>query len=209
VAAQLGVSQPTVSRRLDRGVERLRAALRRRGVACGAGLVGLLAANAAGAAPPPVVAALGKLAASGVGAGAAAAAARGPLARLARPGAAVAAAVLAVGALYVTAPRPADPPAEEAPPAWPAGPVRGKAFCPVCAAPLLQGRRPAEGIFIHRDGDADVVYDLRLPGPVPDFHKRFCDASRKSPEAVEAEGTTETRDGRRVFAATRLDLAPK
>jgi hypothetical protein len=78
VAATLGLSQPSVSRRLNKGVRALRARLKTAGVvASAAALVGVLTENAACAAPAGLVAALGKMAVAGVGAAAGAATAGG------------------------------------------------------------------------------------------------------------------------------------
>jgi RNA polymerase sigma factor (sigma-70 family) len=63
IAAAQGVSQATVSRRVDAGVTRLRVALRRRGVLVAAGaLSAMLGENAAQAAPAAVMMELGKIA---------------------------------------------------------------------------------------------------------------------------------------------------
>jgi RNA polymerase sigma factor (sigma-70 family) len=68
VASELSVSQPTVSRRLDKGVAELRRRLRAAGViASVAVLARLLADNAATAAPDTLMVSLGKMAISGVG----------------------------------------------------------------------------------------------------------------------------------------------
>ncbi|MHC4202304.1 MAG: RNA polymerase sigma factor, partial [Planctomycetota bacterium] len=76
VAAQLGVDQSTVSRRIERGVGELREKLRKAGVVVSAALLAtLLTDNAASAAvPATLTAALGKMALAGVGKGAAVAA---------------------------------------------------------------------------------------------------------------------------------------
>ena len=68
IAKKHGISQATVSRALDQGINELRSKLKARGVLCGAGLAALLAAHAAQAAPPALVTTLGKLALTGVGA---------------------------------------------------------------------------------------------------------------------------------------------
>ena len=69
VAEELGVSQPTISRRIERGVSLLRDQLKKSGVIASAAAVGtLMAQNAATAAPATLYAALGKLALSGIGA---------------------------------------------------------------------------------------------------------------------------------------------
>ncbi|MCL4852391.1 MAG: sigma-70 family RNA polymerase sigma factor [Bryobacteraceae bacterium] len=74
VAERLGVSRQTVTNRVGKGVERIREALRQRGVPIAATtLVAGLAANLAEAAPATLVASAGKMAVSGVPAGTAAA----------------------------------------------------------------------------------------------------------------------------------------
>lgn len=66
IAESLGVSQPTVSRRIDKGLKKVRRALAKRGVAVpGVALAGFLGSQMAGVAPPTLVAGLGKLAISG------------------------------------------------------------------------------------------------------------------------------------------------
>jgi len=66
----LGVNQSTVSRHIDKGVKLLRKELKRKGVIVPAALLAtLLAANTTQAAPAAFVAALGKVALAGVGAG--------------------------------------------------------------------------------------------------------------------------------------------
>ena len=79
IAKDIGVSHPTVSRRIESGVTQLREKLRKRGVIIAAGALGsLLGENAAEAAPALVLKELGKIAlvggeaavASGVGSGA-------------------------------------------------------------------------------------------------------------------------------------------
>lgn len=67
VAKSRGVSQATVSRRIDAGLQQMRDRLRARGVVSGAGLAGLLEANALMTMPASLAVALGKLALSGVG----------------------------------------------------------------------------------------------------------------------------------------------
>jgi RNA polymerase sigma factor (sigma-70 family) len=66
IAAELGVSRQTVHHRARRGIERIRAGLRKRGLAVPAALGSLLAANLCEAAPAGLAAALGKLALSGL-----------------------------------------------------------------------------------------------------------------------------------------------
>ena len=69
IAAQEGVNQSTVSRRIEKAVDALCDNLRKRGIPVAAALLaGLLAARASEAAPATLMAGLGKMAASGVGA---------------------------------------------------------------------------------------------------------------------------------------------
>ena len=81
LAEELGVSRPTVSRRIDTGLKKLRVQLHRRGIAVAtAGLSTFLVDNAVGGAPPSLLQQLGKVSlvgakavvASGPGAGASA-----------------------------------------------------------------------------------------------------------------------------------------
>ncbi len=71
VAARLGVNQGTISRRIERGLERVREHLRQAGVVTPtiAGLMVLLTSNAVEAAPPTLVAALGKVNLAGTASG--------------------------------------------------------------------------------------------------------------------------------------------
>jgi RNA polymerase sigma factor (sigma-70 family) len=70
IASELGIHQSTVSRRLERGLEVLRAKLKAAGVVGSAAVIGsLLTANSASAAPASLGVALGKMAMAGVGAG--------------------------------------------------------------------------------------------------------------------------------------------
>lgn len=63
IAGARGVSQATISRRVDAGLEQLRAGLRRRGVIVAIGMLGaLLGDNAVKAAPPLLLTELGKMA---------------------------------------------------------------------------------------------------------------------------------------------------
>jgi RNA polymerase sigma factor (sigma-70 family) len=63
IARARGISQATVSRRIETGVELLRAGLRRRGILVAAGALGLLLGdNAVEAAPPALLTELGKIA---------------------------------------------------------------------------------------------------------------------------------------------------
>lgn len=69
VAVELGISQPTASRRIAKGVSLLRDQLKKSGVVASVAVVGtLMAQNAASAAPVTLYAAMGKLALSGIGA---------------------------------------------------------------------------------------------------------------------------------------------
>lgn len=69
LALNMGVSQSTVSRKLEAGVSELRVRLRSQGLFCGAGLAVLLGAQSAQASPASLLHSLGKLALSGAGAG--------------------------------------------------------------------------------------------------------------------------------------------
>lgn len=68
IAAELRVSQSTVSRAIDNGIAELRSKLRSRGVICGVGLAALLSTHGVQAAPAALITNLGKLALTGVGA---------------------------------------------------------------------------------------------------------------------------------------------
>jgi len=81
VAAEMNVSRPTITRRLEAAVDALRANLKASGVAASAAsLASLLAAQADAAAtvPPTLLASLGKLAAAGIGPTGAVAGSSGP-----------------------------------------------------------------------------------------------------------------------------------
>lgn len=67
LAARVGISQPTVSRRIDLALHELRSRLQTKGVLCGAGLTVLLGSHSASAAPAGFTASLGKLSISGLG----------------------------------------------------------------------------------------------------------------------------------------------
>ena len=63
IAGEMGISQPTVSRRVESGVSKLRETLRKRGImVAAAALISLLAENAVEAAPALVMKELGKMA---------------------------------------------------------------------------------------------------------------------------------------------------
>ncbi|MCX6858083.1 MAG: sigma-70 family RNA polymerase sigma factor, partial [Verrucomicrobia bacterium] len=68
IAGQLGVSQSSVSRLLEEGISTLRCQLKSRGVLCGFGLAVLLTSNSVMAVPATLMATLGKLSMSGIGA---------------------------------------------------------------------------------------------------------------------------------------------
>ncbi|MBL9133877.1 MAG: RNA polymerase sigma factor [Verrucomicrobiaceae bacterium] len=67
LAARMGMSQSTVSRKLDAAIGELRACLKRKGVMCGVGLATLLGTHSANAAPAGLTASLGKVSISGLG----------------------------------------------------------------------------------------------------------------------------------------------
>jgi RNA polymerase sigma factor (sigma-70 family) len=155
IAADSGISQPTVSRRVESGVAQVRETLRKRGIIVAAAALGsLLAQNAAQAAPAIVVKELGKIAlvggsaaASGVGG---AATASGAAAKAAAAGVltgvkakvitAAAVAVVGVGGVvtYQQVIRPAEQPK---PPTRVAQPVRPSRPKPA-AAPARTPPRP-------------------------------------------------------------------
>jgi len=67
-AAELGIDQSTVSRRIEKGLDELRGKLRQAGVVASVAVLGtLLSENAATAAPATLLTSLGKMAMSGVG----------------------------------------------------------------------------------------------------------------------------------------------
>lgn len=69
LAARHSVSQSTISRQIENGVQDIRSRLRKRGVVCGIGLAGLLMANSVQAAPAALNASLWKIGVSGIGVG--------------------------------------------------------------------------------------------------------------------------------------------
>jgi len=112
IAAEDGVSQPTVSRRVELAVLALRERLRLKGVGVAAGVLGgLLASSTASAMPASVLAELGKM--SALSAGAATASAKTALAALKLKVAAVAVIVGVGGGAYFIyrATNPSPPPA--------------------------------------------------------------------------------------------------
>jgi RNA polymerase sigma factor (sigma-70 family) len=71
IAEAAGVSQPTISRRVERALGELREKLRGRGVVVGVGVLGVLMVNSTQAAPAAVLTELGKIALAGISASAA------------------------------------------------------------------------------------------------------------------------------------------
>ena len=71
IARRLGVSQSTISRKIETALQALRDGLAKKGVLCGAGLAGLLTTHSAQAAPAAVVTSLHKVSMTGAGMGAA------------------------------------------------------------------------------------------------------------------------------------------
>ncbi len=107
IAETLGMSRQTVTYRLGKGVELIRESLRSRGVQVAvAALTTLLAANAAEAAPAPLIGAIGKMAVSGVRSAVTAGQPVGTLAALlTAKSAAVGAAILVVAVVALIAVR--------------------------------------------------------------------------------------------------------
>jgi RNA polymerase sigma factor (sigma-70 family) len=69
IARRLGMSQSTVSRKIETALQALRDGLAKKGVLCGTGLAGLLTTHSAQAAPATVVTSLNKISMSGAGIG--------------------------------------------------------------------------------------------------------------------------------------------
>lgn len=209
VAARLGVSQATVSRLLDSGIGELRSRLRSKGMLCGAGFALLLTANSAQAVPPTLTEALGKLAVSGIGSATTdaitAPAWKTALAWTLRP-TALLVLLLTAFTLVIFQSRTAAPlgPTSPPPASW-----RGRAFCPTCALLFTENRQPQQGIFIHNEGGRDVIYDLQLPQPVPDFHQRICSESMNNREAIAITGKSEKRENLSWLLLENLEVAPK
>lgn len=67
IAKRHGMSQATVSRQLESGLNLLRSGLKARGVLCGAGLATLLSSQSLSAAPGTLTASVGKLSMTGIG----------------------------------------------------------------------------------------------------------------------------------------------
>lgn len=214
IAGRLGVSQATISRLLDTGIERLRAHLRRRGVAAGGALAVILATHAVTPAPAALVTSLGKLAVSGVGGSAADTPAAGPRTGRGLAGRWRYIAASAIGLIVITSwlfrqagATNVDSGAAVVTPD-PSAPVQdwnGRAFCPMCAAPMTAGREPTHGIFVHVEGEREVIYDLALTEPIPDFHARLCVPSMDDVHAVHVRGRVHTRDGRLALAASVVE----
>lgn len=214
IAARFGVSQPTVSRWVDSGIERLRAHLRAHGVAAGGALALVLASHAGTPAPAGLVASLGKIAVSGVAGAVARDAGTGPSVwwrarRVTTVGTIVALAV--AGGWYFSRGRAGDERTSKGA-ANAGGPItpelqtwQGRAFCPECAPPRIDGRVPAHGIFVHVENGREVIYDLTLPQPVPDFHARLCLPSMSDVHAVQLRGTPGMRDGRLALTVAMLE----
>jgi RNA polymerase sigma factor (sigma-70 family) len=155
IAEQVGISQPTVSRRVESGVSGLREMLRKRGIIVAAAAVGsLLTQNAAQAAPAIVLKELGKIALVGGSAAASSigssAAASGAGAKVAAAGALTtvkaklitAAAVAVVGVGGVVTYKQVTGPAEQ--PKSPAGVTRPVAQSkPKTSAAPVQTKQPA------------------------------------------------------------------
>lgn len=210
IAKAQGLSQATISRRIEAGVELLRAGLRRRGVLVAAGALAiLLGENAVQAAPPALLTELGKialvsgsLAASGAAAGTASGAgalATSFLATVKANAVAVAtAAVVVIGAGSVLTYRHMRRPASEVEPA-PVVSVSQDTFGSASRADDLGRRRPPE-----MDGSADAGagregevsrpgrYSILqgLPGPEAETDPRtYVPGSSSTPMAAE---TTES-----------------
>ncbi len=218
IASRLGVSQPTVSRLLDTAIARLRSQLQQRGLIAGAALATVVAAQAVTPAPATLVGSLGKLAVSGVGGADSAAgaevvkagSARGMFAQLGKPLVVVAIAALVV-ITWMLWRAPVRSGSQSAPlAATGAGAAnqaqdwQGRAFCPMCAAPMTAGRTPEHGIFIRTENGREVVYDLSLSQPYPNFHARLCVPSMDDVHAVRVQGAVQTRNGRLTLVATAL-----
>jgi len=138
LAEEWGVNQSTVSRRIEKALDSLRALLRRRGIPVAAGAVLLsLLENAAEAVPATLTAGLGKIAVSGIGASSKTAS--GVLSTKAVLGASIAAfvAAAAIAAVVLHEPaggrRPEMNPASAAPPH--AAELRGNSPAPTTLAP--------------------------------------------------------------------------
>lgn len=215
IAQRLEVSQSTVSRLLEAGVEELRVGLKRKDVAVGASLIVILAAQVPVAPPAALVASLGKLAVSGVGAGVAAkTAAVGSVWAWQIVAGVLIVAVGVAGWVWSRPSRPSEgkmiAPAsdttksEATPAASPADHPEerdwiGRAFCPICALDHTAGRKTEYGIFLHEEGGQTVVYDLQAAEAVKDFHARFCGPSMADKAAVRVHGTSGSLNGRRTL----------
>jgi len=139
IAADDGVSQPTVSRRVEQAVLALRERLRLKGVLAAAGVLsGLLASSTASAVPVPVMVELGKM--SALSAGAAGATAKTILGALKVKVAAVAlTAVVGGGAYLIYSSADRTPPPAPPPPIVPARTVpRANALTGVPMVPVAQ-----------------------------------------------------------------------
>jgi RNA polymerase sigma-70 factor (ECF subfamily) len=161
IAGAWGVSQATISRRVDAGIEQLRAGLRRRGIVVAVGMLStLLGTNAVKAAPPLLLTELGKMALVGgsaalssAGVGTAAAS----LVATVKANAVAIAAVVVIGAGSVVTYREAT---------RPSGPTK------IVAAPARRARRTAP---------------VRVPGPSAPTESRPAPAPVRSQAAREWE----------------------
>jgi RNA polymerase sigma factor (sigma-70 family) len=215
LAIQYGVSQATISRRIERGVADIRSNLRKRGVLCGVALASVLMANSAQGVPATLVSSLTKVAISGIGTikpVGAVPAWQAVLVFFMRPVVLftllVCGGVLWFGGLSQDVTPDRIPPVQTAPsvkPTW-----RGRAFCPTCALLYTQQRRTPQGIFIHSESGKDVIYDLELRAPMSDFHPRYCGPSMKSKDAITVTGRAEkTTSTLQRLRAEAIALSPQ
>ncbi|MCP4644309.1 MAG: sigma-70 family RNA polymerase sigma factor [bacterium] len=178
VAQRLGTSRTTVQRRLDQGVQRIRALLRRRGViSTAAALTAAFEAHTAEAAPPALTATLGKLALSGGAAGMKAAVVGGGMAVMTKVALGVAAAAVAFGAL------------------WMSVGTRNDSAEPANVAGSAQASLPPRETQPQPDGNAHVP----LPGSAGNgVHGAGADATMPSGEDAPPAQVTATMRGRVV-----------
>ena len=114
MASAEGVSQPTMSRRVEGALEQLRERLRKKGVGVAAAALGTMMAGAAQEAPAAVLAELGKIALAGSGLATASTSAATALSLKAKAAIAVAIAVAVAGGFVAyKATRPADAPSPQ------------------------------------------------------------------------------------------------
>jgi len=150
VAAELGITRPSVSKRLRRGMEALRRRLKRAGIMTSVvALPAMLSGSAAEAAPATLVANLGKMALAGTSsAKAAAVTTGGTFAALKTAAALVAAAGAGAGALAIHQATRAPHPAPIAAAAAPAPPVVKKALPKPEAVPDMELTLPPGNISL-------------------------------------------------------------